>query len=359
MRKSISYRWIAWGLSGAICSPLWAEMTVPELQGQVQTQIQNSQNQALDQDQDRRNGANAAMALGIAGAALAAASCAQLMKAAKETEDPTMKAMLQSKAMEQCAQAAQNAGSAAQNANQKDKLTFDNSPKLAQQNSLPTGEAYTQPEDSGSNTVYVPTAPAENEQVVNPDSAVEPPTSVFEKETLATNTPQAPATGTLNPIGEQIEFDDSVKNPPAAQNTAPGMAPGGMFAAVPTASSLNGTQSTAHPSSEGKDKPSRRVASEEVSSAGSGDSDSSGSGSSGMNALTGLFGETKEPGEDATGQIAQLITAPGIASTASAAKTPNIFEYTSYRIKKSQRDGALKTAVLKATDSNLLAWVKQ
>jgi hypothetical protein len=89
----------------------------PQLSPQPQ-QPQSSQSQ---QGSDRSGSAGAAQAMQAMGAAMAGMSCIMLLKQAQEAP-PDQKAMLQSMAMQQCAQAAQNAASAAQNGDQKKKL---------------------------------------------------------------------------------------------------------------------------------------------------------------------------------------------------------------------------------------------
>lgn len=160
----------------------------PQLSPQPQ-QPQSSQSQ---QGSDRSGSAGAAQAMQAMGAAMAGMSCIMLLKQAQEAP-PDQKAMLQSMAMQQCAQAAQNAASAAQNGDQKKKL--DETAPTNQAQPFQVTNELKQPEDSSSAVDLTknsadPTSSDSNKDTTPKPTPLEiPPQAGANKTDIASNKP--------------------------------------------------------------------------------------------------------------------------------------------------------------------------
>ncbi len=320
-----------------------APPSLSDLQAAANEQMKQAQ--AAAKANDRKDGNGAAQAMAIMGAAIAGASCMMLMKAAQAEVDPARKQELMAKALQQCAQAAQSAGNAAQNGGNKDLLAYDDSPKMDQPAATTPTDSYKTPDTTPTPiTQYEDPAP----EFTTPDKAQAVAPQVFDQVDVA-STP-APAAGItkLNPIGDQLSFDDNAKG------TASGVAPQsgvGSFGFGSTGAASGTTASATANAIESLKTASRKNknnAHEESASGSGGDSRSSsesegGSDVNGM--LAKIMGGNKEAGEDGHGgaQMPDLNVARGKGrGLASGTKVPNIFEYASYRMHKAQNDGELK-----------------
>jgi hypothetical protein len=191
-----------------------------------QTPQMQAQDPTPPQSSDRSNKNGMAKAMAMLGAGMAFMSCAMLMKAAAEEEDPSTKALMQSMAMQQCGQGAQDMANAAQQDKDKNKLTQDSTPKMSQlsaANNQPTAS-----KDNGGNTTpTIPTTPTDTSTdpaPTTPDAPVAkaPPST-------PTNLVQQPlaAQGDAYSVPDAIDpaklkFDESAKPTAVSANGNPG-----------------------------------------------------------------------------------------------------------------------------------------
>ncbi len=292
---------------------------------------------------DRKDGAGAAAAMAAVGAAIAGLSCAMLLKQAEEEPDPSKKAQLQAQAMQQCAQAAQSAANAAQNKDSKDKLAAADSPAKVDLGYIPKEEKTTDKTEAQKLPEYKASAPT---QVADTEDETEVPETVFEKDPMFDEdfTPYARAGSTtkLQPIDPgQLQYDDTNKagSPAFQQSQLPGSTSGmgGGLSGDGLRVLASGSES-AIGSSKGKRKAHGEIP-EIAGSDGGGDGRSDGKSDSGdMNDMLakimgGGAGETMEMGGS---QLADISVAP-----AQNLKTPNLFEYASFRIRKTRKEGGI------------------
>jgi hypothetical protein len=321
-----------------------APPSVSDLQAAADEQMKKAQ--AALKNNDRKDGNGAAQAMAMVGAALAGASCMMLMKAAQEEEDPVHKKELMGMAMKECAQAAQSAGNAAQNGANKDQLAYDDSPKPTQAETpnTPTPSYQTPTTEQTPVAQYTP-----EPQVTNPDKALPVSPQVFDQVSLTSSPTPTGGTSKLNPIGDQLAFDDNAKGTSSgvsAQNALGsfGFGSGSLGSGSSALATANAVESLKTASRKNKNNRSN----EESSSASGGESRSfsEGEGGSDVNGmLSRIMGGNKDAGDDAHGgaQMPDLNMARAKGrGLASGAKVPNIFEYASYRMHKAQNDGEIK-----------------
>ncbi|MBY0370024.1 hypothetical protein K2X33_05015 [bacterium] len=299
--------------------------------------------QQPEQQSDRKEGASAAQALGMVGAAISGVSCVMLLKQARETTDPAMKAMLQAQGLDQCAQAAKSAQSAAENGDSKQMLTSTETPS----SNLPTTPDDPTSEDKDPTLYAPPTDNTPPTQVADVDSPKDPDPAVFDppaNPSLNVAGAGGPNLGTANlsPITpNQLSFDDSLPGGMSGGGSG-SQTPGGMGYGM--ASGANGAADTRAIASTasgtaGGAKTKRGKAAEDAASVGGGEDGAAGSGAPDMASLFSKIMGGPGEGEGAAGQqLSDLAQAP-----TGSEKIPNIFEYAGYRIRKARREGALKS----------------
>lgn len=341
------------GLTHAPLRAVGATGTPPEL---------DEANRQAQQAPDRKDGAAASTALAALGAGVAMMSCLQLYKTAKQIEatDPAQAAQLRAMAAQQCAQAAQNASSAAQNQQGKDTLAKYDSP---------TGQTPTSQDSPSDNSLpNAPSPSTDNGQQIADESS-DPDPSVFnlpvgaDSPTNLTAVGVAPDTiSALNPIDPaRVEFDEQSKGTQTSSGSALGNS---LFQSGPAPSSSN--SGLASLASIGADSGAattkgRRKKSTEESSGGS-ESALNSESSTGGSDMSGILARFMGGGKEDDELHSNSPTAEGLNSKAAGqgGKTPNIFQYASYRVKKAREEGSLKRAgnLAKATPRGI-ASVKQ
>lgn len=192
-------------------------------------------------------------------------------------------------------------------------------------------------------STYTP-AETPTPQLADPYNETEPSTDVFEPQsgTLTATAAPAPGMTKLSPIGDQIGFDESAKQVASGGAAATGF--GGVVAAAANSNTQSGGPATSATAGATESSRKRSMAEESLASLGGGHEgrgESEGASESGS-LLSRLMGGGKdETIEGFNGaQLANL--ASGEKAGAAKSKTPNIFEYTSYRIKKTRKEGDLK-----------------
>ncbi len=312
------------------------------------------------QPSDRKDGAGAAAAMAAVGAGIAALSCAQLYKAAQEIEpvDPAQAAQLRAMAAQQCAQAAQDAGNAAQNQNSKDTLAKYDSPKLetAAANNNPTSSPA--PQNTSMDTKSE-IADAQTNSDPNPSVFDSPTSDTTPTELQVSAKPASPITA-LEPIDpSRVAFDESTKGGPSLSGNA---LAGNFSASLPSNQNgnLGSLASIGTDSGNATTKERKRRTSSDDSNSSSGSSESSAA-SSGGNDVGGMFARLMGGDKDQDEQGSQGVSGEiQSASRANTGKTPNIFEYASYRFKKARNDELLKFSTSKPLPvSRSLASVKK
>lgn len=305
---------------------------------------------------DRKEGAGAASAMAAVGAAIAGVSCVMLLKQAQETTDPAMKAMLRAQGLDQCQQAAKNAQNAAENNDTKQILSSIDTPTGS--NQTPTEDYSADPTETPTSPT-VPTTPS-NPEVVDNTPETDPDPSVFDynNDPLSVGGKPVNVSKALDPIDSpQLQFDESTPGTTTGGN-AGGMGMSGGALAANAADASRGLAAidkvTGAPDGNRK-----RGHGEEgsVESAGGEDGGGTSGGPDMSSILSKIMGGPGE-GDGALGggnQLADLERAP----TNATEKTPNIFEYAGYRVRKARRDGALKKARTAQIPpkSDKLAWV--
>lgn len=290
------------------------------------------------QPQDRKKGNSAAKALAMAGAAMALASCAKLMKDAQDAKaagNTETAAMLESMAMQQCAQGLKDMGAAQDNGDNANQLSQSDIPKMAQLTAQPLATSKSNPSEvtiappTGGATPTTPNfeEPSPTPEAANPN---DDPDAVGTKPIAG---PEYSKT-ILSPIEQgELRFDDSAK--------AGGFAPA-------TGNSFYSSQSSPKvPTSDESKKALEKEAEERRKRAaadGEGDDGEGGGGSgSGSGSTT-----TKEGGENSfEAMMSQMFGAPPGAAGAAAGAAgdlagfeakagedgakSNIFQYASYR----------------------------
>lgn len=337
--------------SGAI--PSNVEVTIPT--------------QAPPQQQDRSQNSGAATAMAIVGAAMAGASCMMLMSQAKQEPDPSQKRMLMAMAMQQCAQAAQSAANAAQNKDGQ-KKTQDEGPKGSQ---LKTDFANAETPKKSDEKTSLPTSPTTEttpEAIAEATAApatetapgvVEP--SAFNNTTAAVAAPEptqnigvaAESWSMLKPVDPKtVRFDDNAK--PTDQSTLGGdtspnlgasagslaAAGAGAGSAAAALAKLTGPFSMDAKAAARKEKGKDVHGEGEGGGGTSGEGKEAPAGGSGGNAefdsimasiLGGPPGANAAGTPVATGDV--LLFGSGEAGDGEG-KLPNIFQYASYRFRK-------------------------
>lgn len=314
--------------------------------------------QQQQQPQDRKEGAGAAAAMAAVGAAMAGMSCAMLLKQAQQEPDPSKAAVLRAQAMQQCAQAAQNAASAAQNDDSKNKLSMTDDPKvdLAYK---PEVKDYRQSEtkQAAANGAATSTEPPSEIADAGNDNA--PPVEVFDQ---GPNIDWTAGDGDSRARGESISQLKPIENPALtfdeeskAGGTTPGAVTGptttsgfamsGGFSNDALRQLASGTLDAVDVLKNGKGRKKSKL---EVESHGDGAGGDSGHGHHGGGGeggdvgsmLAKIMGGGGEEGALQSG--AQLADVHSGKSAAVGKPAPNIFQYASYRFRKSKREGDLK-----------------
>jgi len=311
------------------------------------------------QQADRKEGASAAAAMAMVGAAIAGVNCVMLLKQAKETTDPAMKALLRSQGLDQCAQAAKNAQSAAENKESERQLT-SNEPKS------PGAPAPAAPETQDEPSVaQSPPQTAAPTQVADADTDTDPDPQVFDytqnsNPGLSLNNGSGNAgepISNLSPIDvAQLGYDDSVKGSTTSGGSG-GMLNGLGSAANGSVDSARGLASndkvTGAPETKGK-----RGKNGEIEEGAGGVGEEGGPAGADMSSILAKIMGGPGEAESTAGanQLADLHRAPSGASE----KTPNIFEYAGYRMRKARKEGLIKPARVSArtVSGETVAWVK-
>jgi hypothetical protein len=305
------------------------------------------------QPQDRKQGAGAAAAMAAVGAAIAGLSCIELYRQAEAIQavNPAQAAQLRAMAAQQCSQAAQSAGNAAQNKDSESKLSASEIPST--QSGTETTTATNPTTTPNFNDSITPESPAPTTQVADTNVQSDPDPDVYEPKELTGNSlglnqaaGPADSISALKPIEpSRIGFDEQNQNSNGSGNSAAGLFSGfglgngatnnqngltaqnGQISDLKPVSRRSVQSEASTPSTESGGTESRTG--EEESSAGS--------------VLARLMGGNQENAElSIPGQIAD-ITMP--ASAQPGMRSANIFEYVSYRMKKSRREGEIKLGV--------------
>ena len=177
----------------------------------VPTDQQSQQLNQQQQDTERSNSAGAAQAMAAMGAAMSMMGCMMGMKAAQQEPDPAKKQMMMSMAMQQCAQGAQNAASAAQNGDQKKKL--DAQPPQNEPFKLPEMEAA---KDDDSEKPDLSKLMAKEERSASEDKGP-PQVEPFEQPKVEEKKSSATAENKNSPIPPSVKPGKSVPNVMPAQ----------------------------------------------------------------------------------------------------------------------------------------------
>lgn len=175
------------------------------------TDQQAQQLNQQQQDTDRSSSAGAAQALAGVGAAMSMMGCMMGMRAAQQEPDPAKKQMMMQMAMQQCAQGAQNAASAAQNGDQKKKL--DAPPPQAEPFKLPEMEVA---KDDNGEKPDLSKLMAKEERAVSEDKGP-PKVEPFEQPKVEEKKSSATAENKNSPIPPSVKPGKSIPNVMAAQ----------------------------------------------------------------------------------------------------------------------------------------------
>jgi hypothetical protein len=284
----------------------------------------------------------------------------KLYEAAKEARaagDIAGADKLEAQAAMQCAQAAQNAANAGQNQGGQDQITAANMAP-AEQNTAQTTPTTT-PTETGPTAPLTEetTTPTAEEQVVAENSQAVTP-STFEQPTSevtgggATGGMSAAQTTLPQIPREGITYDDAAGNPSAngfAANSANGSngfgTPGGGLASNSLFDSVGGSkaaeelQALAH----GRIGRGRGKSGEAAGGADSSGGSEGEKGSTFGSMLSSLMGG---PGAEQIASTGGAAGAAGFGADGKAAgKTPNIFEYANYRLRKLNREGEVRVAI--------------
>lgn len=310
------------------------------------------------QPQDRKDGAGAAAAMAAVGAAMAGMSCAMLLKQAQQEPDPSKAAMLRAQAMQQCAQAAQNAATAAQNNDSKDKLSMTDDPKV-ELPYKPEVKDYRQSETKQAAATSPTTANESPTQIADANSDEAPPVQVFDQ------TPDidwGAGDGGSGARGESISQLKPIENPALAfdeQSKGGGTTPGPVTGPTTTSGfamggfsndALRQLASGTLDAMDGlKKTQGRRAKSKlEIEAHGEGAGGASGQGPSGNGGndsadVGSLFAKIMGGGgEEGALQSGAQLADVSVAKAPAGNNAPNIFQYASYRFRKSKREGDLK-----------------
>lgn len=311
---------------------------------------------------DRKDGAGQAAAMAAMGAAVAGASCVMLMKAAQEEEDPSMKAMLQSQAMQQCMQAAKSAADGQQNSDNKDTMTSPKEQSVPSLAANPSDERPSVQTPTNPGITLPDQTPRDTELPTNPEIAKETPVApeVFQPAPVLNNVgfedkPKAPPSlSQLDPIKyDAVGFDDS-KNPGVNSG-----ADGGLGSS-PFSSLFGAGSNTKAPSSDSDlrklaadlnaESDGRRKSKDEAGashgsgSEGGADTTRSNKGSDDgfASMLSSLMGGGPKAESVASGGPEGFDNG---AKRPGSKKPPNIFQYASFRYRKISSTGLVKKAV--------------
>ncbi len=305
--------------------------------------------------EDRKDGAGAAAAMAAIGAAIAGASCLMLLKQAQEEPDPSKAAQLRAQALQQCAQAAQSAASAGQNEDSKNKLAMTDDPKV-ELPYKPEVKDYRQSETKQAAAAAAGKSTETPSQIADADDLTAPPVEIFDGapdiDWMADSGSGArgESISQLKPIeNPALTFDENSKGggttpgPVTGPTTTSGSAIGGFSSdalrqlASGTLDSVDGAKNTAGRKSKSK------LDVEAHGEGSGGDSARSSRSSGGDGDVGGMLARIMGGGgeEGALQSGAQLVDV-SVAKAATTQGAPNIFQYASYRFRKSKREGDLK-----------------
>jgi len=320
--------------------------------------------QPQQQPQDRKDGAGAAQALAIVGAAMAGLGCAELLRQAAQTQDPSEKAQLRAMAMQQCSQAAQSAANAAKNGEGKEQMSSNNSPTGSQlNNNNKTAETPKEqknetpqlPNFANNETAQTPETPSEvadtnNTEPVQPQTFDQAPATADSGYTPTQDySASANSISTLQPIPKAtVQYDEGNKSQTAADTKNPNAVSSSGFSN--SGLSAEALKKLAEQKAEGEaDKKKKKNNGTESGEGSSGDhghdSASGGSGSGGGTAsgsaedqgFSAMLSSLLNPGAGAPAGLAAGgggAFATGFGGEDGKNRAPNIFEYASYRYRK-------------------------
>ncbi len=303
--------------------------------------------------QDRKDGAGMAAGLAAMGAAVAGMSCLELYRQAREIEpvDPGQAAQLRAMAAMQCSQAAQSAADAAKNQDSKERLSLNDTPTGMNPAQTPS------PQSAEPKNPFSPQNQFEPEtarEIADATEFKEPEPAIFEPKVAESSLgiqQNASARGDsltkLSPIEPSIlGVNEGNGSSMAAANANP--SPNFGF---PSASANSTQQKAANGEiKEPEGLLRKKPGAAETLSPSSNTEDATSEGrsdeSSASSVLARLLGGGGEGSEALLGgQIAGIDVPHQGATTRSA----NIFEYASYRMKKSRVDGEIKIGKAKLT----------
>jgi hypothetical protein len=307
--------------------------------------------------QDRKDGAGMAAGLAAMGAAVAGMSCLELYRQAREIEpvDPAQASQLRAMAAMQCSQAAQSAADAAKNQDSKERLSL---------NDTPTGQNAAQtdpPKAANPQSPFSAPGPFEAEttrEIADASNFREPEPTVFEPKEISgsslgiTQNPSARGDSLtkLSPIEPSIlgvNEGNGVGMAVAGQNASPnfGGVPGASSNSAPRASNgeIKEPEGLLRKKMAASETPTDHTGSESASSENGAEE------SSASSVLARLLGGGTEGGDALLGgQIADIELPKG-----GTMRSANIFEYVSYRMKKSRIDGEIKIGKAKVAANSL------
>ncbi len=351
--KHLVVLWVA--AATAVTRPTYAEdgpitstpdVALPQLAAPAKPQ---------QQPQDRQDGAGAAAAMAAVGAAMAGISCAMLLKQAQEEQDESKKAQLRAQAMQQCAQAAQNAASAAQNNDSKQKLSATDDPKVDLPYK-PEVKDYRQSETKQAAAANPTTSSETPSEIADANSDNAPPVQVFDQ---GPDIDWSTGGGGSGARGESISQLKPIENPALTfdeQSKGGGTTPGAVTGPTTTSGFAlggfsndalrqlaSGTLEAMDGLKNAKGRQNKKGLGVESHGEGAGgDTGHSGRSGGGDNdvgsMLAKIMGGPEEGALHAGAQLADV----AVAKAPSASNAPNIFQYASYRFRKSKREGDIK-----------------
>lgn len=306
--------------------------------------------------QDRKDGAGMAAGLAAMGAAVAGLSCLELYRQAREIEavDPSQAAQLRAMAAMQCSQAAQSAADAAKNQDSKERLSLNDTPTGANPAQTTPERPAETPNSFQPPTTFGTEAPRE---IADASDFNEPEPTVFEPKLsesslgIAQNASSRGESLTkLNPIEPSMLGANESNGSAAGTAATPNFL--GNFGLPAGNTSQQKTANGEIKEPEGLLRKKSKSA-ESDSAPSDGESAASESGAEESNAssvLARLLGGGTEGAEAILGgQIAGI----DVPQTAGSSRSANIFEYASYRMKKSRVDGEIKIGKAKLAANSL------
>lgn len=298
-------------------------------------------------ESDRKGGAGAAQAAAIAGAAMAGLSCIMMLNEARSMPPGSEKNATMAMAMQQCSQAAQSAANAGKNEDAKKALTMNDIPQQGQltapttaQSTDPFADSTVSPSPLPSSTPLLDVDDLTQPTVATP-TQVPPPASLNGQPAASTAGNEVLISALKSIENAKVDFNENAKEGDPSLNAGlVGSAMGGFSGRGIASDDLKKTGADAADGNQKKKGGS-------LDEGGAGGSEGSGTGAKeeGGNSafdqmLAQLMGGGAQP-DQANGMGGADVVA--LRKDKAGGKTPNIFEYASYRYQTAANEGRLKT----------------